>query len=229
MKFNFLKISACAAVAALSMMFSQNLQASEIEVSDIDYMTLEEYNSNTYELLAQEELTNYVVFTQKSSFSLRTNLLYWVGGMANLGFEWQPEGRVSLLLNAGYSPFGSGTDWNRYMGGWFVAPEVRCYLGQTQNWFIGAQFVAGDYDYKPSVYSYDGFGMAGVLVGGYKMRLSDTFDMDFSLGCGYGTFEYDTYRRIDGEDVLVSTGTKENRFVSPIHAIHAGISLIWKL
>lgn len=162
--------------------------------------------------------------TRLTKFSLRTNLLYWLGGAPNLGVEWQPGRSVGILVNGGYAPFASNS-WKHNWGGWFVAPEVRWYLGETKRWFVGGQFLAGGFNLKPKDTGHQGTVLAGGVTGGYKMRLSKCFDMDFSLGLGYGHLEYDSYRRGDnGVNVFTGKGITKNTFMP----IQAGVSLIWK-
>ncbi len=162
---------------------------------------------------------------ERTKFSLRTNLLYWLGGTPNLGVEWQPSRGVGILVNGGYAPWASNS-WEHNWGGWFVAPEVRLYLGEQKRWFVGGQFLAGGFNLKPKDTGYQGTMLAGGVTGGYKMRLSKCFDMDFSLGLGYGHLEYDTYRHADnGYNVYKEKNVTKNTFMP----IQAGISLIWKI
>ncbi len=175
----------------------------------------------TYEIEVEEEST-----AATGNISMRANLLYWAGGLMNLGFEFKnPESRFGLLINGGYSFMGN-TEWKNNMGGWFVAPEVRYYLGTEHRLFLGVQFLASGYNYKMSETGYQGDFIGGGLTGGYKLTLSKTFDLDFSLGLGYGTAKYDSYRQTDDKvNVYIDRAVKKSLFVP----IQAGISLIWKL
>ncbi len=119
-------------------------------------------------------------------FTPRTNLLYWAAGMMNLGVEYrQPESSFGFLLNLGYSFFGD-TNWNHNFGGCFVAPEVRYYLPCNEQWFVGAQFLAAGFNYKLSETGKQGVAIGGGGMGGYKLTLPERFDLDFTLGIGYG-------------------------------------------
>ncbi|MFR9651813.1 MAG: DUF3575 domain-containing protein [Rikenellaceae bacterium] len=160
-----------------------------------------------------------------SFFSLRTNLLYWLVGMTNLGVEFKhPNSSFALLINGGYSPFGSENgEYN--LGGWFVAPEVRLYIPSNTKWFVGAQFLYSGYNIKLTETGSQGTVAAGGVTGGYRMQLSRCFDMDFSLGIGYGRAEYVTYTHEEGYNVY-----KERDMVkSSIFPIQAGVNLIWKI
>ena len=157
-------------------------------------------------------------------FSLRTNALYWVGAMPNLGVEWKPAKNIGIVVNGGYAPWGNN-GWRHNWGGWFVAPEVRVYLGSNRAWFVGPQFLAGGFNLKPGDTGRQGDVLAGGVMGGYKLRLTRSWDMDFSLGMGYGHFEYDTYRRYNQENVYINSNLVKN-IVMPIQA---GVSFVWKI
>ncbi len=169
--------------------------------------------------------------TTKSSvlddLSLRTNLLYWLGGVMNIGVELKIlNDNFGLVLNGGYSPFGN-TEWNHNLGGWFVAPELRYYIPSNDQWFVGAQFLASGYNCKLSDTGRQGSVIGGGVMCGYKLTLSDSFDMDFTLGVGYGHFNYDTYYHDES--------TKTNPYIqksvskSSIMPVQAGVNLIWKI
>ncbi|MFI3303078.1 MAG: DUF3575 domain-containing protein [Rikenellaceae bacterium] len=165
--------------------------------------------------------------TKQNNFTLRTNLLYWVGGVMNVGFEFkQPHSNFGFVLNGGYSFFGD-THWSRNMGGWFVAPEVRYYLPCNEQWFVGAQLLAAGYNVKLSDTGRQGTVLGGGIMGGYKLTLTNSFDMDFTLGVGYGHFKYDTYNH----DKPTDTNPRIEKDVvkNSIMPIQAGVNLIWKI
>lgn len=160
-------------------------------------------------------------------FTLRTNLLYWVGGMMNIGTEYKnPDSDFGYVLNGGYSLFGN-TNWSHNLGGWFVAPEVRYYFPSNEQWFVGAQFLAGGYNIKLNDTGRQGSVIGGGVLGGYKLTLNDSFDMDFTLGVGYGHFKYDTYYHDEPTDTnpYLTKGITKNS----IMPIQAGVNLIWKI
>lgn len=171
------------------------------------------------EAVAEEEETI------KDVWSIRTNLLYWLTGMANVGFEWNPaETKLGLVVNGGYAPLGHD-DWKHSMGGWFIAPEIRYYMGETNQWFVGAQFLAGGYNYKLTDVGYQGSVIGGGVLGGYKMELNKRFSMDFTLGLGYGSFVYDSYYH----DAGVNFYRKQDENKNTVMPIQAGVNLIWKI
>ncbi len=160
-------------------------------------------------------------------FTPRTNLLYWLGGMMNLGVEYKkPESDFGFLVNGGFSPFGD-TEWNHNLGGWFVAPEVRYYFPSNDQWFVGAQLLAGGYNIKLSDTGKQGTVIGGGVMGGYTLTLSETFDMDFTLGLGYGHLKYDSYYHDDATNTnpYIEQGVSKNSILP----IQAGVNLIWKI
>ncbi len=174
---------------------------------------------------AQE--VEYEPMNASQHLSLRANLLYWAGGMMNLGVEYKRvESNFSVLINGGYSPFGN-TEWNHNLGGWFVAPEVRYYIPSNDQWFVGAQFLASGYNYKLSYTGRQGTVIGGGVMGGYKLALNDNFDMDFTLGLGYGHFEYDTYYH--DEATHTNPYIKQAVTINSMMPIQAGVNLIWKI
>lgn len=161
------------------------------------------------------------------NFSLRTNLLYWLGGMMNIGVEYkQPDSNFGFVLNGGYSPFGD-TDWSHNLGGWFVTPELRYYLPRNEQWFVGAQFLASGYNIKLSDTGYQGTVIGGGVMSGYKLAITNSLDMDFTLGVGYGHFKYDTYYHDEptSTNPYIEKGVEKNS----IMPIQAGVNLIWKI
>ncbi len=184
-------------------------------------------NNDTYQPTTDVAVSEDVeeIYEDKSraktnQFSIRTNLLYNIGGLFNLGVEYQ-HGRMGYLVNGGYSPFES-SKWDKNWGGWFVAPEVRYYLGKRERGFLGAQFLTGGYNMRVSDFRREGHVLCGGLTGGYKININDLLDMDFSLGLGYSSLKYDKYTVSD--ELLVKDVRKKS-----ITPIQAGISLIFKL
>jgi hypothetical protein len=160
----------------------------------------------------------------KQGFSIRTNLIYWLAAVPNLGIEWKTSGGVGIFVNGLWSNWvwSNGEKQHRT---WMLGPEVRCYLGESKNWFIGAEGHLGEFNFKFNDTGYQGGLAGGGLTGGYKLRLSKVFDLDFSLGLGYTRLEYDTYYRSAGYMVKKETGLEKD-FFGPTQA---GVSLSWKI
>lgn len=162
--------------------------------------------------------------TGHEKFSLRTNLLYWVAATPNLGMEWKPSGSFGVLVNGAWSHWiwsGGG----KHHRTWLVQPEIRWYPGESRYWFLGIEGHAGEFNFKFGDTGYQGDALGGGLTGGYRLRLSKCFDMDFSLGLGYTQLKYDTYYRSNDVMVRKESGLEKNMFVPT----QAGVSLIWKI
>lgn len=145
--------------------------------------------------------------------------------MFNIGAEWKPNNtQLGVILNLGYSPFASSR-WENALGGWFIAPEARYYIPGYEQWFAGVQFLAGGYNIKLSDTGRQGSVLGGGIVGGYKMKFTNCLDIDFSLGLGYGSFNYDSYYRSNGTNVYKEKNVRK----SSIMPIQAGVNLIWKI
>ncbi len=183
-----------------------------------------EYNSaSLLQTEASESLSS--AQTPQVKTALRTNLLYWLAGMPNIGVELTLDNSpLGVLLNGGYSPLG-GKNWEYAAGGWYIAPEVRCYLFSAQKFFVGAQFLAQGYNYKLSETGYQGDLIGGGVTCGYKLTLSDNFDMDFTAGVGYASLSYDTYYHSNGINVYKEKSVTK----SGIMPLQAGVNLIWKI
>lgn len=162
--------------------------------------------------------------TLKDNLSIRTNLLYFAGGVPNIGIEFMPTKTVGILVNGCWGPW-SSNGWPRNWAAWFVSSELRFYIGRPKRWFTGVQFIMGQYNFKPQNIGIQGDFIAGGITLGHKLPLSKAFEMDFSLGMGYGEFQQDKYRRKDQINLLIKKGITQ----SGIMPTQAGVSLIWKI
>jgi|AGTN01.2.fsa_nt_gi Protein of unknown function (DUF3575). len=156
--------------------------------------------------------------------AIRTNLLYWLAAAPNLGIEWKSSDNFGILVNGLWNHW-SWSDKEKLYRTWMISPEVRWYLGQRKHWFVGTEFHAGEFNLKFHETGRQGNLIGGGLTGGYKLRLSRMFDLDFSLGLGYTKFDYDTYYRSNKVMVKKETGLKKDIF----GPTQAGVSLIWKI
>jgi hypothetical protein len=174
---------------------------------------------------AQQASTNFRVGPDTDKVSLRTNLLYWAAATPNAGLEWKTSADVGILLNGLWSHW-IWNDKGRQHRTWLIQPELRRYLGENRNWFLGIEGHAGEFNFKFGHTGYQGDVLGGGLTGGYRLRLSNTFDMDFSLGLGYTGFTKDeSYYRSNGVSVHKESNLKRG-FWGPTQA---GVSLVWKI
>ena len=93
------------------------------------------------------------------------------------------------------------------------------------NWFVGPQLLAGGFNLKPGDKGRQGDVLAGGVMGGYRMKLAHCWDIDFTLGIGYGHLEYDTYRRDGDLNAYINSNAKKNTVIP----LQAGVSFIWKI
>ncbi len=141
-------------------------------------------------------------------FAIKTNLLY--GGLAlapNLGLEAGLGRRSTLALGAGYNGWnlnGSAED-NRKLAHWLVQGEYRHWFCERFNGhFIGGHLLYTKYNISEhemplmfgkgsKEYRYDGW-MAGVGFSyGYGLMLNRKWNIEFTIGVGYGYMRYDRY------------------------------------
>lgn len=160
---------------------------------------------------------------RKCHLALRANLLRWATLTPDIGVEWRINRHVGIALN------GTFTSWTwhgkeRRYALWEVAPEIRGYLGQKKNGYIGAMYKAGAFNYKFSDSGKQGDLMGGGITGGYLLKLSDALSLDFNLGLGYVRADYDKYTYIDG--MHIRDGKCTENWWGPTNA---GVTLVWTL
>ena len=172
-----------------------------------------------------QNFSNNLNLESSRKISIRTNMLYLFALLPNLGIEYKPVDRIGLLFNFGYSDWGFKENQIRHIITLYN-PEVRYYLGQKRNFFVGGEFHAGNFDmkFKEEKDGNNGDLIGGGLTAGYRAFLSPTFDMDFSIGAGYTRLEYQPYG-LDGVTIDPTT-IKVKEVFGPTNI---GVSLIWKL
>jgi Periplasmic protein TonB, links inner and outer membranes len=163
--------------------------------------------------------------------AVRTNLLYDAFLLPTLGIEWRINRNVGIKLDGSLAWWGGNTGKVQKM--WFVSPEVRWYLTQKKQLYVGVGGNYGEYNtygyLLGKLYS-DNTGYQGTLWGagltvGYQLPLSRSFALDFNLGLGYTSFEYDSFN-ITNETRVYKDKNKSKDFWGPTQA---GISLIWTI
>ena len=175
------------------------------------------------------EETYSITYSQRStqqSFTIRTNLLHWLAGIPNSGFEYQLNENIGLLLNGGWSHW-TGETASKQHRVWYIAPELRYYLGDAKKrWYLGLEGHAGQFNLKLNDTGRQADFIGGGLTGGYKLTLSRIFDLDFNIGFGYAELmDYEKYTQTNG--VYVRTQPTETKDYWGL--TQAGISLVWKI
>ncbi|MDL2212443.1 DUF3575 domain-containing protein [Bacteroides sp. OttesenSCG-928-D19] len=165
------------------------------------------------------------------TFYLRTNMLYDVALLPNIGFEWKIASRVGIKVDAGTSYWGSDKGFVQKM--YLVNPEVRCYLLQSRNLYVGASFnylKYNAYDGLMGLFFPEGVGYQGHLWNagitmGYQLPISSRMYIDFNLGLGYSKVEHDSFTVVDEVRYARKVGQSFN-FYGPTQA---GITLVWRI
>lgn len=129
----------------------------------------------------------------------KTNLLWLVGTVANLGVEVQFADKWTVDIPVYYSPYDLATD--RKIRVLATQPEVRYWLGDYagQGHFVGVHghimgfnVAINDHGrYQDPERALWGFGLGY----GYAMNFGKTkrWGMEFNLGLGFANYEYDKY------------------------------------
>lgn len=157
------------------------------------------------------------------TLSLRANLLRWATLTPDLGLELRFAPAWSVQVN------GSWTSWqwdskNRRYALWEVSPELRHYMGEKRRGYLGAVYTVGQFNYKLSGTGRQGSLMGGGLTGGYMLRLSDAFSLDFTIGAGYTHADFEKYEVTDGVRVWKSG---EEKGVWGVNRL--GVTLVWHI
>lgn len=164
-------------------------------------------------------------------FAIRTNLLYDAFMLPTLGVEWRIDRNIGIKLDGSRSWWGDEN--GKVQKIWLVNPEIRWYLLDQKRFYVGASASFGEYN----VYKYmvgglfsDDTGYQGKLWGagltvGYQLYLSRSFSLDFNLGLGYTSLEYDSFT-MQGDTRVYKDKDKSKDFFGPTQA---GISLIWTI
>ena len=157
-------------------------------------------------------------------FAFRANLLRWATLTPDLGIEWRISPSVGIAFNGTYTHW-SWENWNKHWDVWEIRPEVKWYLGDLKNFYVGAMFHMGEYNYKISWNGYQGSVIGGGALIGYQLRLSDAFSMDFGLGLGATHTVYDQYwfNRPERKNVYTLRNETENVW----GLTHLGVTLVW--
>ena len=178
-----------------------------------------------------------------ATFAVKTNLLYDVALIPNIGAELYIGGRLTLGADVFYTWLSSDSRhryWQGY-GGYFT---IRHYFGKNtkhstlntkhstlnsklfSGHHLGAYVLALTYDveFGGKGYQAEKLGWGGGLEYGYSLPIGRRLNLDFSIGIGYQTGDYKTYEPID--DHYVWQSTNKRHYFGPTKA---EVSLKWLL
>lgn len=156
-------------------------------------------------------------------FGLHSNLLYSLAVTPNLGIEIKYKNNLSAVINGLWMHL----DWkegDRCYRIWSIMPEVRYYLQNNNNFYVGIMFNVGQLNFKFNETGNQGNFMGGGITGGYIFNIKERFKLDFGLGFGYLNYKYETYNFINEINIRKDSGT--NNLWIPIKI---GITLIWNI
>ena len=174
---------------------------------------------------AQETSSTFQPQRSTQKFAIRTNLLHWAVLLPNLGIEYQPNETIGILLNGGWSCWTGETASKQYRI-WYITPEIRYYLGEAKNGYLGVEAHAGSFNLKIGDTGRQADFVGGGITGGYKLQLNRSLDLDFNLGLGYARLmDFDKYTQINC--VYVRTQPMENKNYWGLTQV--GVSLVWKI
>ena len=162
-------------------------------------------------------------------FSLKTNMLYDVAAIPNIGAEFHLGGKWSLAANWHYAWW--KTDrvhwyWRTYGGDlavrrWFGRQNSEHPLAGHHVGLYG-QMITYDFELGNEGILADPWCWAVGLEYGYSLPVGRKLNIDFTLGAGYHWGEYKEYLPIDGH--YVWQATKMRKYLGPTKA---EVSLVW--
>lgn len=159
-------------------------------------------------------------------FALKTNMLYDVALIPNIGVELYLGRLWTVGVDWFYTSLSSESCnrcWKGY-GGYFT---LRRYLGQVFTGHYVGVYASGltyDVEFGGRGYQADHFGFGGGVEYGYSKPISRNLILDFTLGVGFQDGEYKTYDPMDGHYVWQST--RKRHWLGPTKA---EISLKWMI
>jgi hypothetical protein len=211
---------------------AENKETGEKTEIEITIPPKEEVVENVITIPPKEEVAENVEKAPKmpannktaTTFSIHTNLLYWAMTTPNLGIEWIPnaEEQWSVVLNGAWTHW-EWKDRTRKYRMWMASIEIRRYL--SDNWFIGGEMHVGEMNIKLSDTGRQGGYFGAGAIGGYRLPVSNKFDIDFTLGLGYTRFNKDKYKMVDGLHVRTKTDIGQSLW----GPTQAGVILRYKL
>lgn len=163
-------------------------------------------------------------------FGLKTNLIYDILAVPNIGVEFPLGRKWSLAVNWMYSWWHSDRNhwyWRTYGGDvalrrWFGGREGRPLTGHHLG--IYGQMVTYDFELGAGGILGDKWSYAGGIEYGYALPIGRNLNLDFNLGVGYLQGIYKEYLPIDG--CYVWQATKMRRYTGPTKL---EISLVWMI
>ena len=164
-------------------------------------------------------------------YALKSNLLYDVAMIPNIGVELYLGKNISVVANWQYAWWHKRSwEWFHRLYGGDLA--LRYWWGKEAAYkpltghHIGlyGQMVTYDFEYGGRGYLADRWSWAAGLEYGYSLPIASRFNLDFTLGLGYHWGIYDEYLPIDGHSVWQRTSNRQ--YIGPTKL---EVSLVWLL
>lgn len=171
-----------------------------------------------------EEAIKVKVDKYSYNFALRTNLLHWVALTPNIGIEVKLfDQRIGLLANVDWADWTWKNETRRHYV-FSINPEIRYYMGDNRNWYLGAQSHHAWFEmqYNDDLRRVGHFNGVGV-IGGYRWDITKAFAMDFNIGVGYTRIHADKSWQ-GSNKALEHIETKT--YIVPNQAT---VGLVWKI
>lgn len=149
-------------------------------------------------------------------FYLGTNLMALAVGMPNISAEWRRDESFGVRLSVGGS-YMSWYDDDEAIGGFWINPEARWYLGGCKSWYAGPMarfgYIANNSnDHRLSI------SVGGTF--GYMQRVSKKFAVDYNVGVGFSAIgDYDGY--------YYSPEGATTEWRAAFTPLKVGISFVW--
>lgn len=190
------------------------------ELSPLSNYSFESFN------LASEVVGVLDGVKAEPKFAIKTNLIPYVLGVFNVGFELPISNKFSIDMPIYYSPY--TLDMQYRFRTLAFQPELRFWFGDVMDkHFIGVHAILGWYemafddvvyqDKDGEVPAY-GFGLSY----GYFINLSQHIALELTGGLGYIHTDYDKYYNIEG-GARYDTGEREYMGYTKI-----GVSIVYK-
>lgn len=158
------------------------------------------------------------------ALSVRTNVVHWLMGSPNAGLEWRATESFGVLMSGAWTHLNWQSD-ERHFRHYKFNPELRFYMGESRRFYLGAECHFGQFNFKFNDNGRQGDFVGGGLSLGYRLPVKPKFAIDFNLGLGATSLDYEKYEYIDGVNVRRSSSEK-----TTIMGVNQfGIVLAWKL
>ena len=181
--------------------------------------------------LEDRNISETVAPTRKIHLAVKTNTLYDIAAIPNLGLEVNMGRRWSLSANWMYAWWhNDNRHWYWRIYGGDVSVRKWCGKKSKERSLSGhhvgvyAQILTYDFEWGGRGYLADRWTYGGGLEYGYSLPIGKRLNLDFTLGIGYLTGEYMEYDPIDR--CYVWQFTKKQNWIGPTKV---EVSLVWLL